>query len=260
MNREWKQSADPYRGDPATDRASRPQILALWSVPRSRSTAFFRMMVERGDFTAIHEPFSTLAEQGEVEIRGRRMTSEPEVIERLRELSEHRPVFFKDTTDECYPAVLADRRFLRTEVRSTFLIRHPAQTICSYYAVNPKVRSAQIGFGHLLSIFDTVRAAGGNPPVVIDADDLVSTPESTVARYCRAVGIPYLSAALSWEAGNRSEWRVTERWHRDVSQTNGFERRPSSHQVRLSDAPHLSDYLRYHLPLYERLRALRLQP
>jgi hypothetical protein len=35
----------------------------LWSVPRSRSTAFFRMMAERGDFTvtarylAAHLPY-----------------------------------------------------------------------------------------------------------------------------------------------------------------------------------------------------------
>jgi hypothetical protein len=34
-------------------------VLMLWSSPRSRSTAFFRMMAERGDFTAVHEPFSS---------------------------------------------------------------------------------------------------------------------------------------------------------------------------------------------------------
>jgi hypothetical protein len=33
-------------------------MLMLWSAPRSRSTAFYRMMTERGDFTGVHEPFS----------------------------------------------------------------------------------------------------------------------------------------------------------------------------------------------------------
>jgi hypothetical protein len=33
-------------------------ILMLWSAPRSRSTAFYRMMIERGDFTGVREPFS----------------------------------------------------------------------------------------------------------------------------------------------------------------------------------------------------------
>jgi len=32
-------------------------MLMLWSAPRSRSTAFYRMMIERGDFTGVHEPW-----------------------------------------------------------------------------------------------------------------------------------------------------------------------------------------------------------
>jgi hypothetical protein len=33
-------------------------IVPLWSIPRSVSTGFERMMMERGDFKVIHEPFS----------------------------------------------------------------------------------------------------------------------------------------------------------------------------------------------------------
>ncbi|HEX4431508.1 MAG TPA: hypothetical protein VHZ96_19725 [Frankiaceae bacterium] len=47
----------------------------LWSAPRSRSTAFFRMMAERGDFTVVHEPFSYLAELGYADVAGERITS-----------------------------------------------------------------------------------------------------------------------------------------------------------------------------------------
>ena len=49
----------------------------LWSAPRARSTAFFRMMIERGDFTGVHEPFSYLAEFGYAEAGGVRVTSAP---------------------------------------------------------------------------------------------------------------------------------------------------------------------------------------
>lgn len=45
-------------------------LLMLWSAPRSRSTAFFRMMAERGDFTVVHEPFSYLAEFGYADVAG----------------------------------------------------------------------------------------------------------------------------------------------------------------------------------------------
>jgi len=34
-------------------------MLMLWSAPRSRSTAFYRMMIERGDFTASTNLFRT---------------------------------------------------------------------------------------------------------------------------------------------------------------------------------------------------------
>ena len=33
-------------------------MVPLWSIPRSVSTGFERMMMERGDFKVIHEPFS----------------------------------------------------------------------------------------------------------------------------------------------------------------------------------------------------------
>ena len=32
-------------------------ILVLWAVPRSTSTAFERMMSQRGDHNCVHEPF-----------------------------------------------------------------------------------------------------------------------------------------------------------------------------------------------------------
>lgn len=37
-------------------RGSRP--LVLWAVPRSASTAFERVFIERGEHEVIHEPFS----------------------------------------------------------------------------------------------------------------------------------------------------------------------------------------------------------
>ena len=35
-------------------------IVALWTYPRTISTAFERVMMERGDFEVLHEPFSYL--------------------------------------------------------------------------------------------------------------------------------------------------------------------------------------------------------
>ena len=37
---------------------SNERPIALWAVPRSISTAFERVFIERGDFRVLHEPFS----------------------------------------------------------------------------------------------------------------------------------------------------------------------------------------------------------
>lgn len=58
-------------------------MLMLWSAPRSRSTAFYRMMTERGDFTGIHEPFSHVAVFSNAEISGRPLATAPEVLTQL---------------------------------------------------------------------------------------------------------------------------------------------------------------------------------
>jgi len=235
-----------------------PRILALWSAPRSRSTAFFRMMTERGDFQVVHEPFSYLAEFGESAVAGRVARSEPELLGALRALAGRWPVFFKDTTDERYPGVLADQAFLAADAVHTFIIRHPRDTIASYHAVNPKVVSHQIGFEAQYEIYRAVHAATGAPPLVIDADDLVARPQATVRAYCAAVGIGYLPQALRWQPGSRPEWQPTRRWHVTASVSTGFASPGGDYQLDVAAHPVLGGYLRHHLPFYEAMHARRL--
>jgi hypothetical protein len=228
-----------------------PRILALWSAPRSRSTAFYQMMAERGDFQLVHEPFSYLAEFGESTVDGRVARCEPELLAALRGLAERGPVFFKDTTDERYPGVLADKAFLAADATHTFIIRHPRDTIASYHAINPQVSLHQIGFETQHEIYQAVREATGTQPVVIDADDLVVRPEEVVRAYCAEVDIPYLPEALGWPPGSRPEWTPTERWHADVSASSGFTRPRKDYGLDVAAHPVLGEYLRHHLPFYE---------
>jgi hypothetical protein len=237
------------------DPGSAPRIVALWSAPRCMSTAFFRMMLERGDFYPVHEPFSYLAEFGSVELAGRRLTDEQQLLAGLRGLSAGQPVFFKDTTDERYPAVLADRAFLAEDAAHAFLIRSPRETIASYYRINPRVRAEQIGFGHQLELFEAVRAATGRTPFVMDAARLLADPATVVAEFCAAVGIEFRPAALSWQPGHRPEWGPSQKWHAEVSRTTGFAAvRTPGNRPELADLePRLAEILHYQQPFYERL-------
>lgn len=234
-------------------------VLALWSAPRSRSTAFARMMAERNDRVVVHEPFSQVVDFGEVKVAGRVAHSEQDVLAALRELAEREPVFFKDTTDFHYPDVLADQDFLASATH-TFIIRDPAGAIASHHALNPDLGRDEIGFARLYEIFAAVREATGSTPVVIDSDDLLDRPADTVRAYCSAVGIPFLPEALSWEPGMRSEWRETARWHQSTSRSAGFERSAGGGADAVAADPVLRAHRDFHQPYYEKLRAAALRP
>lgn len=235
-----------------------PRILALWSAPRSRSTAFLRMMVERGDFLVLHEPFSHVVDFGATTVDGREVRSEPELIAAIRALAGKTPVFFKDTTDFAYPGLLADAAFLG-DATHTFIIRDPADMLASYFALTPDLRLADVGIERLSRIYDRVCAVTGRDPVVVSSEDLVACPEQTVRAYCAAVGIPFLPGALSWRPDMLPEWRHTSRWHESTSRTNGFAAPSSAYRHTVANHPLLARYHAYHLPYYERLFSRRLR-
>jgi hypothetical protein len=232
-------------------------IIALWSPPRARSTAFYRAMLERGDLVALHEPFCNLVDYGETQIADELVRSPADLIAAMRRLARHRTVFFKDTTDYRYEAVLADHRFL-ADARHTFLLRRPDEVAASFYAIRPDMSRAQLGFEHMYQIYAAVLDAGGPRPVIVDSDDLVARPTETIAAYCRAVGIPFLPDALHWRPGARPEWQRSERWHQDVSDSSGIEPRERGYSDTVATNPALAAYSDHHRPFYDLLHAERL--
>jgi hypothetical protein len=230
----------------------------LWSAPRSRSTAFFRMMTQRGDVTAVHEPFSYLAEFGHADIGGTRVTAVPALIAALRSLARQRPVFAKETSGHRYPEVLAQRQFLARDAQHTFLIRHPREAIASYRAVQPDAALSQMGFESLHEVFTEVAQATGRTPVVLDSADLVAHPAATVRAYCARVGLDFRPGALTWPPADRPEWQLSRDWHTEVAASSGFTDTTGRHRTEVAQDPVLSRYLDYHLPFYQQLYQHRL--
>ena len=204
----------------------------LWSAPRSRSTAFFRMMAERGDFTVVHEPFSYLAEFGYTDVARTRVTSAAGLLAVLPDLGSRGHVFAKETTGRRYPEVLGSPEFLAGAVH-TFLIRHPRETIASYHAMNPSAPAEKIGFESLHEIFAAVSALNGRSPVVFDAGDLMRRPADVAA-----------SAGFAASAGSGA--------------SGGSGGTASRRALDVERHPVLGAYLRHHLPYYEMLHARRL--
>ena len=232
-------------------------VFALWSAPRARSTVFFRSMVERGDMIGIHEPFCNLADFGETDVEGRTFHSPGSLLAWLRDETYDRRVFLKDTSDRRHEDVLADRRFL-AEARHAFLIRRPDEIAASMYALLPDMRIDYIGLEALYELHTAVRDAHGQRPIVIDSEDLVTRPEATMAAYCAAVELPFIPEALTWEPGERPEWRRSSRFHAVVSASSGFEQREHRYPHTVKTSDQLARFAAHHLPFYELLHAQRL--
>src|SRR5262249_36209955 len=188
-------------------------VLVLWSAPRSRSTAFLRSMIERGDLLALHEPLEGLHFIGPLDIDGQTFTSPPELMAWLVDDTAGRTVFLKETVNPPVQAmVVNDRRFL-AEARHTFLIRRPDEIAASWFALEHDMRIFDTGLQLLHDLFVAVQNASGHPPVVIDSDDLVTNPAATMAAYCAAVELPFIPDALHWQPGPRAAWGRSSRWH-----------------------------------------------
>jgi len=232
-------------------------VFALWSAPRSRSTAFFRSIAQRGDLTVLHEPFCNLNDYGETDAGERTFDSPASLIAWLRDEGHGRGVFLKDTMDQQHDEVLADRRFL-AQARHAFLIRSPEEIAASYYALFPPMTIKAIGMERLCEMHAAISDAGGNPPIVIDSDDLVSRPKATMAAYCAAVGLPFDPQALTWEPGEQPEWRRSARWHSDASNSSGFEWRERVYLHTVENSEKLARYASHHRPFFEQLFAQRI--
>ncbi|MFB9205698.1 sulfotransferase family protein [Nonomuraea spiralis] len=232
-------------------------LVAMWAHSRSASTAFLRMMIERGDVAVLHEPFLALTEEGSLTLPspdGGQVTarSEKDLLVRLAELARARPVFVKEVLDYEYPHLFKHPEDL-AGFAHTFIVRDPRPTIASHYAIKPAVTCAEIGYERLFRLFELVREATGRRPLVIRTERLVREPAAVVEEFCAYTGLPFLPGSLTWAAGDRPEWRRTRRWHLDASGSAGFEDRRNSYTATVDNHPALRAFYDHHLPFYQRL-------
>jgi hypothetical protein len=234
-------------------------VIAMWAHPRAASTAFLRMMIERGDVTVVHEPLVTLTDWQEAPLPARDggalvCRSAGEIMAHLADLGRDRTVFVKDTLEYRYQH-LFDNPDQITGFTHTFIVRDPRKAIASHHAMKPTVSCAEIGYEHQHDLFELARRVTGRTPVVVDADRLVRSPAEVVEAYCAAVGLPFLADALTWQPGDRAEWQRTRQWHVDASLSSGFTAPVKAYESTVDNDAVLRSYYEHHLPYYERLVA-----
>jgi len=243
------------------------KILALWATPRSTSTVFEWMMRMRGDMTCFHEPFGEAWYQGEDARWPRIKPDTPRtaglsfdsVWQELQAAASRGPVFSKDFPH--YIEHLWNDEFL-DYFKHSFLIRDPAKVATSMYKHWPDFLLKEIAFIEQRALFDRLGDKLGDAPPVIDSDDLLENPQGIVEAWCKAVGIPYIEAALSWEPGERAEvsWYDGGSWHANLRNSDGLKAQPRKY-IDISEAPdRVREIYDIVLPHYEHLYAYRLTP
>lgn len=163
-------------------------------------------MRRRGDFNVLHERFLYLyyvRQNPHLVIAGQLERIEPwmyggfeENVAGILEDSAHGPVFFKDMAVHVHnrKGYHADAAFLGN-FTNAFLIRHPERAVLSHLRQNPDMEFEEVGYDAQFALFERVAEMTGRPPVVVDAADLESDPEATVAAFCSAVAIPFVPTA-----------------------------------------------------------------
>lgn len=229
----------------------------MWAHPRAVSTAFLRMMIERGDVTVVHEPLVTLTDEGVVPVPDGQggtveLRSAGAVLEHLKQLGRSRPVFFKDTLEFRYQ-YLFDHPELLAGIEHTFIVRDPKRAISSHYHVKPTVTRPEIGYEHQYDLFELAREVMGRRPVVVHAEKLLDEPERVIDEYCRAVGLPFVPQALQWQPEDRSEWSRTRKWHLDAIDSSRFAPREKQYEITVDNNDQLRAFYDYHFPFYQKL-------
>ena len=232
-------------------------LLALWAMPRTVSTAFGRMMIERGDHLVIDEPWSRAYYFGPERRSDRYPLTFPEstyanVRAGVLAAGRSTPVFVKDMAYHAAPGLTSDDLSAMTH---TFLIRDPRAALSSLHARWPDFTDDEAGYRAQRTLFDRVVEATGSVPAVIDSDRLRADPARVVAAWCARVGIEQRPDSLRWEPGMRPEWQLWRDWYANAAASTGF-----APPTPPADAADLPERVRALVPVAEReLEPLRRQ-
>lgn len=204
----------------------RDKPIALWAVPRSISTAFERVFVERDDFEVLHEPFSASYYYGEDRVSDRYGDAEPKaeysydyVLEDVLRPRENR-AFVKDMAYHAKP--LFGPEFAGS-FANTFIVRDPKYVLVSLYKMWPDFTLEETGYEQLYRLF-RLSLDAGQEPVVVDAMTFSEDPASVLASYCERLHIPFRSGSLTWEPREVRRWESWEEWHADAQESSGIKR------------------------------------
>jgi Sulfotransferase domain len=233
--------------------------IAMWSGPRTVSTALMRSFENRPDTVVVDEPLysfylsnTSVDHPGRAEIIASMPADWREVLAQLvrAPLPPAKSVYYqKHMTHHLLPQV---EPAAFAGLRHAFLIRDPRQLLASYARVRSAPTLADLGLAQQAEIFATF----GGP--VIDSADILREPRAALEALCDALGIGFDPAMLAWPPGPRPTDGVwAPYWYDSVWRSTGFGPYRESGSGELP--PELDGLAAQCQPFYEELAAHRLR-
>ncbi len=234
--------------------------IAMWSGPRNLSTALMYSFAQRSDCSVVDEPYyaAYLAETGLVHpMRDEILASQPQdpakVAGQLAAPTRTPIQYQKHMTHHMLGGWGLD---WLADVKSVFLIRHPARVIASYAAKRENLVADDLGFRQQIEIYERVRALG-HRPIVIDSTAIRANPKQALTSLCAALGISFDANMLCWPVGgNKADGVWASHWYGSVRASTGF----AGAEPKLPElAPKFSSILAESLQHYLKLWSFRLR-
>jgi hypothetical protein len=243
-------------------------VIFLWAHPRSMSTAIERVMRERGDLECLHEPFlhyyylqCSSKDLPHFDSEENHPTDYAGVRDLILGRARNSALFIKDMSYYVVPEILQDSDFC-SRCRHCFLVRNPMRAILSYYRLDTSVTLDEIGIEAQWRHLNGLQSLGIEDCVVLEAEAVQADPVASMRHFWQALGLENIERALHWDDSSiPKDWQYVEGWHQAVSGSRGIRAQDPNDDDRLhkefkqicKQAPQLEDYLRHHLPFYQRL-------
>jgi sulfotransferase family protein len=233
--------------------------IAMWSGPRTVSTALMRSWENRPDTVVVDEPLyafyldrTGLDHPGRDEVIASQPTDWRKVLARLADpLPDGAEISYaKHMTHHLLPEV--DRAAF-APFRHAHLIRDPRELLASYARVRAEPTLDDLGLRQQAEIFESF----GGP--VVDSRDLLADPPGVLAALCQALDVPFDASMLAWPPGPRDSDGVwAPYWYDSVRSSTGFVPKTPCRPPAAALPAHLEPLAEQCQPYFDRLHRYRL--
>ena len=203
--------------------------IAMWSGPRSISTALMRSFENRLDTVVLDEPFyayflkeTNLNHPGREEIISTGEYNWGKIVKKITgPIPQNENIWYQKHMAQ-HNLDGNDISWIK-KFKNCILIRHPQYVIPSYNKKYPLSHKKLLGYSQQLNIIRILEDKEGITPPIFDATDIQKNPRVALKKMCISIGISFTKKMVKWPKGKRKSDGVWAKyWYGNVESSSGF--------------------------------------